>query len=460
MKVLFKRIPGGTGQSHTERAHAVAAYMSNRENNKCIHIQGFGFRGCESDDIESMWREMADVANRHDRRNRLYCLAHYALSLQMEAGDQKPSPETLVAAARHAITEMGATSGTPYIVAVHDDRNHPHAHILFSRVDRDKHKIIDDHHTLDGEFVGGWKNHAQYTAASVAQEFGWEVPQGSKFQPSGKTKKVKMEDPETGLLLEVERPVPARKKARRSDSEPPGAATLEEKRTGLLSAERRIQQKARTIDLSTIRSFRELHKRLAEQGIYMEKVKRGRGYGLIFTDGERKVKGSSISLGWSLPELQKAFGEFQPPSQAEIAKARQVKEPPRLTEASLKELKKAGITPAQVKEIAKLPPDLVKNLKVKRKQTTALGVLSWKFGAVAAVKALVKRFPEVLERIRKEERKRELMFKRSIERASKKFWKEVSHAGYKQYQPTTLPGASGELGHPDQDLPGFERPGV
>ncbi len=60
--------------------------------------------------------------------------------------------------------------------------------------------------------------------------------------------------------------------------------------------------------LQEARSWSELHERLAEQGLYLER----KGQGLVVTDDHRHVKASSVDRSASLRALEGRFGPYEP----------------------------------------------------------------------------------------------------------------------------------------------------
>jgi MobA/VirD2-like, nuclease domain/TraI-like middle domain len=58
---------------------------------------------------------------------------------------------------------------------------------------------------------------------------------------------------------------------------------------------------------SEARSWAELHERLAEKGLYLER----KGQGLVVTDDHRHVKASSVDRGASLPALESRLGPYE-----------------------------------------------------------------------------------------------------------------------------------------------------
>lgn len=443
MKILFKKIKGHGGNA--ARARCLAEYVASptaekakmageKGEQKCVFLQGFGFRGAEPDDIKGMWHELADIARIHDPRDRCECIGHYTLSLKLESGDTKPSHGILVEAAKFAMREMGYTGGTPYIIAIHDDTSHPHCHIVTSRVDRDRWRIIDEDHGLQGEFYGGWKMHCQACAAMIAQNFHWDVAPGTKFRPTGRTQTMTYTDEETGLDMTYQRPIPERVKKRSATPPPPSGALLEERRCGLVSDERQIQNAVRAAigDYSAIKHNRAFHRALAEVGITVEKVESDGKIGLVYTNGARRVKGSAIGDLYSLPGVEKALGRrFQKGKAEDKARAEEVRASfrPTLTPEAKAE---SGLTAYQLEELSALPVSMINKTAPARGQAwkarpirTALEAIVRRHGysAVQAIRALKKVTQKALWSA--SARAKEAIHRRYLDRQNDKFWKRI-----------------------------------
>jgi hypothetical protein len=95
-------------------------------------------------------------------------------------------------------------------------------------------------------------------------------------------------------------------------ADPSSGDRREQRRTGEPTFAEEVRAVVRQ-ELRDAGSWTELHRRLADVGLRLEK----RGRGLALTDGERRVKASAADRRSSLAGLEKRLGPWQPP-QAEL----------------------------------------------------------------------------------------------------------------------------------------------
>jgi hypothetical protein len=160
-----------------------------------------------------------------------------------------------------ALRDLGL-EGHQALVVAHQDTTHEHIHIMVNRVHPETHLAWDR-----------WQDRPRLMASLRSQE----------------------------LALSL-RPTPHVKDPDRL----PDALVQQFERTG----EPPLLDFARAVARSVFQkagSWNELHERLAEQGLYLER----RGQGLVVSDGHRQVKASSVDRGASLRALEGRLGPYE-----------------------------------------------------------------------------------------------------------------------------------------------------
>ena len=70
-------------------------------------------------------------------------VGHTSLNFSPEDGERLKSDDTLMLQIAHDYMKLMCIENTQYIIARHIDREHPHCHIVFNRVDNDGKTISD-----------------------------------------------------------------------------------------------------------------------------------------------------------------------------------------------------------------------------------------------------------------------------------------------------------------------------
>ena len=194
---------------------------------------------------------------------------HLTISL---APEERLDREAMLRVVDRTLRDVGLDEHQALIVA-HRDTQHQHVHVMLNRV-----------HPATGR---AW--HAGHDYARIERS-------------------LRRQENELGL-----RQVPGRHystpgaERHRGAEISSGNRRLAE-RTGEHSFGEHVREVARG-DLKEARSWGELHGRLGEYGLRLEK----RGRGLAVTDGRQRVKASFVDRGSSLAGLERRLGKWQPP---------------------------------------------------------------------------------------------------------------------------------------------------
>ncbi|MDR3231198.1 MAG: relaxase/mobilization nuclease domain-containing protein, partial [Synergistaceae bacterium] len=165
---------------------------------------------------------------------------------------------------------------------VHNDTENRHVHIAVNRIDPETHKAIQP--------AGRWTHKAiQRAARKIELAQGWGIETHGSYAIA-----------DDGSLIEKDAPEQSSPKL----SKP--ALDLEA-HTAAKSAERICQETAAPI-LREARTWEELHRRLADQGIAFEK----KGSGAILMVGDIAVKASKAGRDLSMSRLETRLGEYRP----------------------------------------------------------------------------------------------------------------------------------------------------
>ena len=188
------------------------------------------------------------------------------------------------AIADRVLRDLGLSEHQALLVA-HQDRSHPHVHVMVNRV-----------HPETGVAWDRWKDRPriEQTLRELERELGLREVEGRLYQLNGQ------EPPERAALTNGER--------------------RQTERTGDPAFPDRVR--AHLQELRAARSWAELEERLAAHGLRLER----KGQGLVITDGTHQVKASRVARDLSLRRLEARFGMAYPerePSPGEPERSRQ-----------------------------------------------------------------------------------------------------------------------------------------
>lgn len=223
-------------------------------------------RNLPSDDPELAARVMRATARENVRIERP--VYHLTLS---HSPDQHLDHDAVVAVADRTLRDLGLQEHQVLIVA-HDDTEHQHVHLMINRV-----------HPETGR---AW--HTGHDYARIE-------------------KSLRLQERELGLREVAGRHYALPGQERHRGVELSSGERRIASRTGERPFGEHVQEVART-DLQEARSWDELHGRLADYGLRLEK----RGRGLVLTDGESRVKASYVDRKSSLRGLEERLGRYRP----------------------------------------------------------------------------------------------------------------------------------------------------
>ena len=207
----------------------------------------------------------------------------YHLTISFDRNDPV-TPEQMQAVADRVLRDLGLSEHQALLVA-HQDRSHPHVHVMVNRV-----------HPETGVAWDRWKDRPriEQTLRELERELGLREVAGRLYQLDGQ------EPPERAALTNGER--------------------RQAERTGDAAFPDRVR--AHLPELRAARSWVELEERLAAHGLRLER----KGQGLVITDGEHQVKASRVARDLSLRRLEARLGTPYPerePSAGDLERARQ-----------------------------------------------------------------------------------------------------------------------------------------
>lgn len=210
-------------------------------------------------------RMMRATANRNERIEKPV----YHLSISFDSQDQA-TPALMRQVAEQTLSDLGLANHQALLIA-HDDRAHPHLHIMVNRVDPETGAAWNNGHDF-----------ARLERSLRQQERGLglrEVP-GHHYRLEGQRAPDRT-GPTTGQLRQADR-------------------------SGQVPFDERVRATAGP-DFREAKSWPDLTRRLRRHGLHLEK----RGRGLVVSDGRNRVKGSSLARDASLAALEKRFGPFR-----------------------------------------------------------------------------------------------------------------------------------------------------
>lgn len=186
--------------------------------------------------------------------------------------------ERMEAVADHLLRNLGLAEHQALLVA-HQDRAHPHVHIMVNRV-----------HPDTGLAWERWQDRPRIekTLRGLEQSLGLRQVAGRLYQLEGQA--------------------------------PPGPAPLTngERRQAERTGEPAFPDRVRAYlpELRAARSWTELDERLHAHGLRLER----KGQGLVITDGTHQVKASRVARDLSLRRLEERFGVPYPGREEELAR--------------------------------------------------------------------------------------------------------------------------------------------
>lgn len=196
----------------------------------------------------------------------------YHLSINLDP-NERLTRQQLEAVVDRTLKDIGLHEHQAMMVA-HNDADHQHVHVMINRV--------------HPEHLRAWHTGHDYARIETS---------------------LRQQEREFGL-----REVPGRHAALEGQERYVGPYSINpEKR---LFTEK-VAEVARQ-DMREAKSWDELHRRLAEVGLKLEK----RGRGLSVTDGEQRAKASDIDRGSSLGKLEQRLGKWQAPTPEKVPEQR------------------------------------------------------------------------------------------------------------------------------------------
>jgi hypothetical protein len=204
-----------------------------------------------------------------------------------------PTNEQAGEAVEIALKELGLSDCQALWVLQNDTHNR-HVHIVVNRIDPETCKAIIP--------ANGWTKKALERAArKIELAQGWEIERSGFYQVT-----------DDGKIIE---------KARGGEPSISSSAKDSEAHTAAKSAERIAQETAAPV-IREAKTWEELHRKLAEQGIAFER----KGSGAVLSVNGVIVKASKAGRDISLSKLEARFGEYRPRGSGVIVEIR-AKEP-------------------------------------------------------------------------------------------------------------------------------------
>jgi len=219
-----------------------------------------------STDKEFVIRQMRDTASMSRTQDPVY---HYSISWDP---DDHPDKEQMIETARRTLADLGLKDHQALIVA-HNDHVYKHVHVLANRV-----------HPETGIAWDRWMDYKKLETSlrSLERELGWKEVPGHHIQLEGQQK------PKYGQTL--------------------NRLEAEQVKRGQQPFFVHVREHAME-DFRQAGSWKELHQRLAEKGLTIQRGSRGTG-GKV-TDGFEYANLSKIHRSFSMKNLEARFGRFQ-----------------------------------------------------------------------------------------------------------------------------------------------------
>jgi hypothetical protein len=248
--------------SSGRRFYALARYLLHgRSGEETERVAWTAGRNLGLDDPELAAALMQATANQNPRVE----APVYHLTINFDPADPV-TPQQMQAAADRVLADLGLAEHQALMVA-HQDRGHPHVHIMVNRV-----------HPATGLAWDRWQDQPkiQQTLRELERELGLREVAGRLYQLDGR------EPPERAPLTSGER--------------------REAERTGDPAFPDRVR--VHLPELRAARSWDELEAALARHGLRLAR----KGQGLVITDGKQQVKASRVARDLSLLRLEQRFG--------------------------------------------------------------------------------------------------------------------------------------------------------
>ena len=201
-------------------------------------------------------------------------VSHWVFSWQEHEQPTRAQVDELV----DIFLESMGLVGHQTVYGLHYNTENYHVHIAVNRTHPETGKVVQPHKGFD-------KEEAHKILALVEHKQGWASEENSRYTMM-----------ENGELARNRRP---------QKVQPRQEAIVAEHATGEKSAQRIAQERGYDI-IKNATSWPELHKKLSEKGLRLEK----KGSGAIVFVGEKAVKASSIDRDFGLSKLCKRLGEF------------------------------------------------------------------------------------------------------------------------------------------------------
>lgn len=283
--LIAKEAAHGPAALHGTRAGQLAAYIT--DPHKCGD-DDMRSANLYATTVEDAAREMAAICDAADGTGKRKLIQHWIISTRREGKEDHPANGEIMAAGRELMAALGYAK-CPHMIAIHNNTDNRHAHIVVARVDADTGQIVHDSHT---------HIKAQKAVATISAAHGWRPERGNMWQIAP--------DGEIVTRAKAERDKPRRGNIRTStadDTITPATPrqTLEE-RLAAFADDTRGQWAAW--------KWGDLHKALALRGIEMQYTDRGNGRGgLAYSaDGKTWIKASSACPEMTYPALSAALG--------------------------------------------------------------------------------------------------------------------------------------------------------
>lgn len=276
---------------------------------KCVAI----YTNClyEKDTV-GMVDEIVDNAQARDAESGSQSLVHRIWSLPP---NERMSEQRFIDAINDGMRDLGYTEAHQYIIAIHNDTDNLHAHVVSNR-----------YNTMTGELLeegSGWDElECRRACVRIEKKYGLRPEPGSRFVATGQTEKVSHVNPFTGEQVERERPCIEQVRKEKPVPDLRDRARWMELKSGLKSNQRVMQEIFTELrpQLSSKMNFGQVYRVLAESGVQAEAVKHGSNYYLTYSlDGVHWEKPSEIHRDFSAERLAEITGSGFRKPRAELA---------------------------------------------------------------------------------------------------------------------------------------------
>lgn len=394
------------GQSLRAYVYSVVAYISNPDSEpnpetgeinkgeKCVAVQ----TNCLYDnDVKGMVNEMVDCVHGQDMESGSQPIVHRIISFPE---GERPTEQQCFDMAHSLMRDLGYDESHQYVIAVHNDTDNLHMHIVSNR-----------YSTIDGKLLEegkGWDElECRRACVRCEKQYGLQPEPGSRFIATNATETVPHTNPFTGEVSERQRPCIEQVRKSKVVPEVRDRARWAELKTGLKSQQRVMQEIFAEVrpQLNNKLNFGQFYKLMAENGVQCELVKHGKNHYLTYSiDGQNWEKPSDIHRDFSSQELEKILGSTvrKPKDKlTEIAEEARKVDEVHMTDETTKKMTYSKeqiaalrtIPVDEVRQAFDLPPD-TNNKKVRN----AVDVLVHQNGMqyADAVQTLAERYPGVV----------------------------------------------------------------